>query len=126
MKKRLVCEHTVRPRRTMIGTVSPVEQQSALYKDYAAFQAVFPEVKQALQVAMAQLVKNRPADPLAFLAQRLREANEEGKLERAAAEKERREQELAAVRIQALNRGKQGKARTAQIKTNNGIFVREL
>ena len=65
-------------------------------------------------------------EQLEFAAQRLREANEEGKLERAAAEKERREQELAAVRIQALNRGKQGKARTAQIKANNGIFVREL
>ena len=87
MKKRLVSDETHRTplAGTMIGTVSPVQQQSALYKDYAAFQAVFPEVKQALQVAMAQLVKNRPADPLAFLAQRLREVNEEGKLERAAA-----------------------------------------
>jgi hypothetical protein len=93
-----------------------VKQQNALYKDYAAFQEVFPEVKEAIKFAMAKLVKERPEDPIAFLATRLREANEEIKLEK----------EAAALRIQSLGRAKKDKARVQQIRTNNGIFIREL
>ena len=103
-----------------------VENQAAYYKDYAAFQQVFPEVQAALKIAMAKLVKNRPADPLAYLATSLREASVEIKLEKLAEEQERKEKEAAALRIQALGRAKKGKERVDQIKVNNGIFVREL
>ena len=103
-----------------------VQQQNALYKDYVAFQEVFPEVKEALKFAMAKLVKERPEDPIAFLATRLREASEEIKLQKMQDELERKEKEAAALRIQSLGRAKKDKARVQQIRTNNGIFVREL
>ena len=103
-----------------------VEQQSALYKDYAVFQQVFPEVQQALKVAMAKLVKARPADPISFLAIALREASEEIKIEKLEEENERKEKEAAAVRIQSLGRARKDKQRVDQIRINNGIFVREL
>merc|ERR1711939_169087 len=102
------------------------EQQAALFKDYIAFQQVFPEVQQALKVATAKLVKQRPSDPISFLATQLREANADIKLEKHMAEQTRREQEQAAIRIQTLGRRKKDKARVDQIKVNNGIFVREL
>ena len=97
-----------------------------MYKDYAVFQQVFPEVQQALKVAMGKLVKARPADPIAFLAVKLREAGEEIKIEKVEEERERKEQEAAALRIQSFGRAKKDKARVEQIKVNNGIFVREL
>lgn len=103
-----------------------VEQQGALYKDFAVFQQVFPEVQQALKVAMGKLVKARPADPIAFLALRLREANEDIKIEKLEEEKDRKDKEAAALRIQSLGRAKKDKARVDQIKVNNGIFIREL
>lgn len=115
-----------RRRQLRVAMNAAVEHQSALFKDYAAFQQVFPEVQAALKIAMAKLVKNRPADPLAYLATTLREANVEIKLEKLAEEQERKEKEVAALRIQALGRAKKGKARVEQIKVNIGIFVREL
>jgi len=105
------------------ATMAAAEQQAALYRDYAAFQSVFPECQQALKAAMTMVVKERPADPIAYLAMKLREANVELKLEKMQAEQE---QESAAVVIQKLGRGKKDKKRVQQIKTNNGIFVREL
>jgi hypothetical protein len=111
---------------TSLAMNAAVEQQGALYKDFAVFQQVFPEVQQALKVAMGKLVKARPADPIAFLALRLREANEDIKIEKLEEEKDRKEMEAAALRIQSLGRAKQDKARVNQIKVNNGIFVREL
>jgi len=105
------------------ATMAAVEQQTALYRDYAAFQSVFPECQQALKAAMTMVVKERPADPIAFLAKKLREANVELKLEKMQA---KQEQESAAVLIQKVGRGKNDKKRVEQIKTNNGIFVCEL
>ena len=107
--------------------MAAAEQQNALYRDYAAFQQVFPEVQQVLKNAMARLIKDRPADPIAFLAMELREANAEIKLEKLRQEEEdRKEKEVAALRIQSMGRAKKDKARVEQIKVNNGIFIREL
>jgi hypothetical protein len=106
--------------------MAAIEQQKVLYKDFAAFQSVFPEVHQAIKMAIAKLIQKRPADPIAFLAICLREANEEIKLENAFKEQEKKEQAAAATRIQSIGRAKKDKARVQQIKINNGIFVREL
>jgi hypothetical protein len=111
------------PRGAMMAAI---EQQKVLYKDFAAFQSVFPEVQQAIKMSIAKLIQKRPADPIAFLAICLREANEEIKLEKAFKEKEKKEQAAAATRIQSIGRAKKDKARVHQIKINNGIFVREL
>jgi hypothetical protein len=56
----------------MLASQRRTEQQNAIYKDMTAFMAVYPEVKQSLKIVLEQLVRERPADPLGFMALRLR------------------------------------------------------
>lgn len=56
----------------MLAAGKRTEQQNAIYKDLNAFMSVYPEVKSSLKIVLEQLVRERPADPLGFMAIRLR------------------------------------------------------
>lgn len=86
-----------------------VQQQSAIYADFSRYTAHYPELQQALKGALAALVKQRPADPLEFLAERLREENMHIKLES-------QEKRIASIRIQARNRGIKDRKRVEDLK----------
>ena len=56
----------------MLAAQKRTEQQNAIYKDLTAFMSVYPEVKSSLKIVLEHLVRERPADPLGFMAIRLR------------------------------------------------------
>jgi len=56
----------------MLAAQKRTEQQNAIYKDMTAFMSVYPEVKSSVKIVLEQLVRERPADPLGFMAIRLR------------------------------------------------------
>ncbi|KAJ1480962.1 hypothetical protein T484DRAFT_2766782 [Baffinella frigidus] len=93
----------------MLAAGKRTEQQNAIYKDLNAFMSVYPEVKSSLKIVLEQLVRERPADPLGFMAIRLREINEDVKIERSL-------KAQAAVLIQSRARGIKSRERVTDIK----------
>lgn len=85
------------------------ERQNSIYKDVAAFNSIYPEVQQAVAKAIAAVVRTRPPDPFVFIAQKLREVNNDIKLERS-------QREQAAVMIQKRAKGMHDRKRVKGMK----------
>mmetsp|Transcript_24487 Transcript_24487/g.47624 ORF Transcript_24487/g.47624 Transcript_24487/m.47624 type:complete len:348 (+) Transcript_24487:40-1083(+) len=139
----------------MVWAHTDTDRQNAIYKDFAAFMSVYPEVKVAVDRAIKAVVRTRPPDPFVYLAHQLREANNDMRLEKQEQEhaaqaiqrrargmkdrkrvaglkqehkrkKQEKDEADAAVKIQAMGRKRRDKARVEQMKRNNQVWLREL
>mmetsp|Transcript_12762 Transcript_12762/g.44742 ORF Transcript_12762/g.44742 Transcript_12762/m.44742 type:complete len:201 (-) Transcript_12762:1609-2211(-) len=91
----------------MVGNITEVMQ--SMRNDY-------PLLEKAIKEALQTLLQQRPADPVLFVAEKLREVNRENRIE----------MEMAATKIQALGRRKRDARRVKQLRHQSHLWLRDL